>query len=1388
MSSPTITVPSSDTSTIAEKNQDDETQQDPLPPTNIPSIFRLIVQNTLPLGLSSLAANNGRHFSVITLCSGTDAPILAIRSVQEACISLGIERAISAEHICSVEIEAVKQAFIRRNVRPAGHIFRDVVDFAENDYAWVLPCVLALFDSLTRLWLSVSGAPRLTSADPDSTTAAGFKAKVPTNVDLLIVGSSCVDFSTLNPKKRHELRNSPLFPTEPVDPANPVPTLEAFLASVQGIVGESAVTFVSSMKYVLRVRPRLVVLENVNTAPWKNIAGDYFPMAQYCAAHVSVDSRDYGVPQTRQRGYCIAADWTYYGNRAADIVKEWAKIVRGIAPNTQMPLENLLLRPNDRAVREMEIPIERGSCREPSAKATMCKMRHKDAREMHALPDLNPVTGIDERGTCKPDDRIFGGWIQKQGSRVCDLLDIACMRTMVTHHLMFDARYKLHIIDLSQNVDRSLGQVGQSPCVTPAGIQFLTGQGRPLLGSEALALQGIDSSKLVPSTESEKDWRDLAGNAMTTTVIGSAILAAIVAEWNICKDEAIGLKAPAHDVIDDFRGEGRVECDNSGMRDVSVAYHQKASELFSVSIRQLLCLHQKSRSYCPCDGLGIRNRAKNLLLCVDCGEIRCKFCAGNPRHEYEPYPIGFRLNSQAETCQLLSSFFPPKFTLTTEEGEVGLQVPAIDLFEESMRASGRFAEASDRVSKPFEVCCRSVTYYYDGCHVGQDLTVFYTSERSFAHVVVSKAAVTWTIYMDVSKCRKVVRGDAMRVPCLRAVMKEPGFSHIPSKDDWLLWWDDRHEVMVETNKGLDRMDGIQYNILSITNSRGSEYVDPVVGEIVQGALSQTYELTEKCGTSHGVLYFSRSAGLYHFIQPHPSKDGSNDRYVIADSNRPLELFEQREPILIFPQYFRPIKSKWERIHKQLLSQKKRPDDGASGEDSKFEGEQPRQALQKSGKAILAKGAKAKKVQAVKSSPFDAVEPKTFICEFPGRWVRVAPQYRHKNSGADAVMVDVDSPRQIAPGDLVLLSGDPLEMASVNRCDTAVRWLHIVTPLKNVSWRNETHKTLWKPAFCVPHDDDGDTMMVPQPVRCKFFEVSTHNHDDLLSTFAFLFNALPLQQGTPVTSGSIDLSSGLCPRCVPKIPTLHRLRGPNNKVVDVLEDVVECETFEKKINERPAPLKIYVAVNDSEEEMKLHIELNVTALLHRAVGHLPREGIGMGVHRDPSRVRGAAEIVTNFIDSPGIFKPFETVLQSIPSGSGELLELLSFKENRQFLHSLQEDCVRWMIAREVNPKPFIEAEIEEHHEKRIGLRLLGRATIENRARGGILAHEVGFGKTVVTLALLDHERGRIQDSLVERQEWCGDALLHAKATLIIVPLHIVDQWVSEIRKFLGPART
>ena len=59
-------------------------------------------------------------------------------------------------------------------------------------------------------------------------------------------------------------------------------------------------------------------------------------------------------------------------------------------------------------------------------------------------------------------------------------------------------------------------------------VPYVTNRGGPLTGLEALALQGIPVDDLILTRENEDQMADLAGNAMTSTVVGSAIVAAFI--------------------------------------------------------------------------------------------------------------------------------------------------------------------------------------------------------------------------------------------------------------------------------------------------------------------------------------------------------------------------------------------------------------------------------------------------------------------------------------------------------------------------------------------------------------------------------------------------------------------------------------------------------------------------------------------------------------------------------------------------------------------------------------------------------------------------------------------------------------------------------------------
>jgi len=59
--------------------------------------------------------------------------------------------------------------------------------------------------------------------------------------------------------------------------------------------------------------------------------------------------------------------------------------------------------------------------------------------------------------------------------------------------------------NLSQNVDRTIGsnKVGICPCLTPSMIPYITNRGGPMVGLEALSMQGLPVDELLLTRETE---------------------------------------------------------------------------------------------------------------------------------------------------------------------------------------------------------------------------------------------------------------------------------------------------------------------------------------------------------------------------------------------------------------------------------------------------------------------------------------------------------------------------------------------------------------------------------------------------------------------------------------------------------------------------------------------------------------------------------------------------------------------------------------------------------------------------------------------------------------------------------------------------------------------
>ena len=421
----------------------------------------------------------GRPLRVGTMCSGTEAPVLALQMIARA---LGRYHGtpLRVEKVFSAEIEGFKQAYIQRNF-PEGILFRDCTELG----------------------------------DDRAHTASGALVDVPGGLDLLVAGTSCVDNSSLNKTKK---------------------TKKGAIHGTKG-QGESARTFAGMLAYAKRHTPTIVVIENTEQTPWDHMVC-HFDEAGYEAGYSKVDTKKYYIPHTRSRGYLVAfhrGTIRKRGGRAAIPVlpRAWREYVRAFErPCGPTSVEHFLY-PADHphAVRgRAQIASGRGAGRRGGGKKSSgwgrCEVRHRRARHGELLGDGRPMTSWREGALARYHDVAWNAHLVKLSNRDQDLTDIQALRAAAEHR---DASHKMYVWNTSQNVDmQSSDKPGITPCLTPRGRPHLTDQGRVIMGIECLRLQGIPVEDLNLPRESDHNLRDFAGNAMTTTVVGACMASALL--------------------------------------------------------------------------------------------------------------------------------------------------------------------------------------------------------------------------------------------------------------------------------------------------------------------------------------------------------------------------------------------------------------------------------------------------------------------------------------------------------------------------------------------------------------------------------------------------------------------------------------------------------------------------------------------------------------------------------------------------------------------------------------------------------------------------------------------------------------------------------------------
>ncbi|PLN84907.1 putative C-5 cytosine-specific DNA methylase [Aspergillus taichungensis] len=765
-----------------------------LPPLyKLDDIYKDITANALGLGLEAVLRHlGGRALRVATMCSGTESPLLALELVQQN-LRQHFDKTFNFRHLFSAEIVPFKQAYIERNFHPRV-IFRDVTELR----------------------------------DRVAQTVYGSLEKIPKNADLLIAGFACVDFSNLN-KNRKTLDQN----------------------------GESGGTFWGIIRYARVYRPRMVILENVRSAPWDDIK-NHWDEINYFSIYLGVDTKSYYLPQTRERGYlfCVDRELMEKNNLSRGQILRWTAVFEGFRRPASSPAGMFLIDADDSRLDQIEQDvIGKTSCN--PREWSRYQIRHQTYRADQKLGDERPVSKSKDQGVCQMPDFYWHGWARSLPERVWDTLDINYLRKLAELE-GYDMNYKERYLELSQGVDRdgdcrAFGIVG---CITPSGIPYVTTRGGPICGLEALALQGLPLDRLLLSRESKRDLHDLAGNAMSSTVVGCAILAALIVGYGVLKKgEATSTsKHTTHrDKVLSPRAEySMVRCFvpfNSDRRMVS---------------SYLLAQSAKSARYCMCERQFATRQA--ILRCTLCRHTACVDCAGNPSHAYEHWS-DLERSSPLDFASRIKRSLP-------------MRLVVYGISNESYSSIKQETSVKDRDWIEFmEVVLRTVgdELRFSESRRSEIWTVSYEGAHSTLKLLINSTGFQWLLFAKPPSLEP-------SLSFLREVLLHP-IARMTPKPGALLEgdWEICSPIMPSTEArcGLKKSE--------FANSVVWSYIDVVtLDRDVQNLdvdIRGLYQLLPDCGTANGCLHkreaLSGKPAVYLFLDPTKLGLARHDAFVFS---------------------------------------------------------------------------------------------------------------------------------------------------------------------------------------------------------------------------------------------------------------------------------------------------------------------------------------------------------------------------------------------------------------------------------------------------------------------------------------------------------------------------
>ncbi|KAJ3409272.1 hypothetical protein HDV05_004536 [Chytridiales sp. JEL 0842] len=1205
------------------------------PISKLPDMFYDLVSRT-PDFVDAVKKLDGHRIRVATMCSGTESPLLALGMISRALKSLDpTAPPLLVDHVFSCEIEPFKQAYIERNFSPP-LLFRDVRELGGDT----------------------------------ATTAYGARVPVPGHVDMLIAGTSCVDYSNLNNQKQD------------IDAK-----------------GESGETFRGMLKYVQKHRVPLVILENVCGAPWEKVV-KFFREIGYNANFMRLDTKQFYLPHTRTRVYLLATPKG--GVLADDVVDEWETIVKSMQRKSSTPLEDYLILSDDPRIHQAREDLAKTkdeTSRRGRLDWSRCEARHSFQRLEEKLGTNRPLTAWSDGGMSNLPDFAWNDWGRAQTDRVLDLMDINYLRLAKTG---VDATSKTLVWNLSQNVDRTTASVqpGICPCLTPSMIPFITNRGGPLVGLEALSLQGIPVDELLLTRETEDQLADLAGNAMTSTVVGSCAMAAIIVGLDALlatrsADDGRPVSS-AETTVDAEAQEVALEKRVVGCTEL-VERPLDLGVQMSMALTELLEAAAKSARHCACEGR--ESIAVNpVQKCQDCGHTSCTKCGGRPEHSYDTEHLitaESRVNP-ATFKEMFKKVVPMKLPLNGLSRSTLVDLLKSKSFEMEETLLNEWMEV---VSKAFD----------DGEFRYQDLvrqevwTAIYASPSAKLLLSLDPRQPSWTLFVERPKGASITLTDTLtRAVASMKIDREMDASTAAGLFSGV--WDvciPKRQTFTFSVTGTGALvDSWESRIGLEGDFKGkrvwSKYkiqLDEASKSLLKVDISGTYKLVYKCGTAMDSLHCREDAKdpMFFFLDPTRCGNGPEDSFVFAANARRLAHREDRGTIAYLSPSWRPN---------------------------------------------------------------DVEGPQNVDCNIHGVWVSLPETVKF---GPTADLRLLSAKMSALTPDTYSRIFDSVTTKG-HACDAAVAVVKAEVPL------NAFAESVWTEGRWSEID-------IVKQGRTVFEKLSWFTNRMAMPTWINEWNVIEGNvQGTPCNRGD-DLTP--CQRCAPAEPDLIWVPKPNGKGVEGREDSVQAAVYEQALKNRPTAFVSQLRMDGPLGTFRIGV--NFSSLIHRAQSRLPKSN-------DPDAPKAVLSwrLVTNVDMSHKTFPILKLTSNRHDKPSAQPPNFIKYPLRPEQLRSLA-----WMIAQESDDAPpFVEEEISEASLEHLGWRAEGRATREVSIKGGIVADEVGYGKTAITLGLIDATQKSVTLPLEEKIP----GLIPVKATLIYVPGHLLVQWPSEISKFMSDSKS